>query len=408
MEVSEKQVLLNKILALQDRVVKLELENSELSHCHDDSLAYFIAQYVPLMVLVKDAKSGRVLFWNRCCEETIGLKQGEVLGKTVFDVFPKNEAEVFAAGDREALENSRTIEFEQLKVTTRELGVRTFRITKTPLFIKSPEPKLLIQAQDITERVKAEDEFARQRRLTESIIDAIPSQLAVLDYHGTIVAVNQAWDNFGYDNGAVDANLVGVGVNYLESCCKARNSRENGSLDAGRALAGIKDILSEVQTEFTMEYECSSPERIRHYQMNVSSLEYEGRRGALVFHFDITQRKKAENIIRASHRRVEEQVRERTAELQLFEKIFSSAMEGIVLTDAAGTILNVNEAFVRITGYGREEAIGQNTRLLKSGRHADSFFQEMWRQLIEEDYWEGEIWNRRSNGEVYPEWLSCD
>ncbi len=95
----------------------------------------------------------------------------------------------------------------------------------------------------------------------------------------------------------------------------------------------------------------------------------------------------------------------KSAELQqqLAASVFSHAREGIMITDAAGNIVRVNDTFSQITGYGREEAVGKNTRMLSSGRHAPVFFETMWSDLKEKGYWSGEIWNRRKDGEVYAE-----
>jgi len=82
------------------------------------------------------------------------------------------------------------------------------------------------------------------------------------------------------------------------------------------------------------------------------------------------------------------------------------AQEGIVITDADQVILRVNRAFSDITGYAAEEAIGQTPRLLKSGRHDAAFYQTMWDRICRDGYWQGEIWNRRKSGEIYPEWLN--
>lgn len=86
--------------------------------------------------------------------------------------------------------------------------------------------------------------------------------------------------------------------------------------------------------------------------------------------------------------------------------VFENAKEGVIITDPSGTILNVNKAFCRVTGYSLEEVVGKNPRLLHSGHHPESFYQQMWQALANEGQWQGEIWNRRKNGDVYLEWLS--
>ena len=80
--------------------------------------------------------------------------------------------------------------------------------------------------------------------------------------------------------------------------------------------------------------------------------------------------------------------------------------EGIVITDSKGKILRVNRAFTRITGYMAEEIIGENARRLQSGRQDAAFYRHLWDTVLATGYWQGEIWNRRKNGEIYPEWLS--
>lgn len=103
---------------------------------------------------------------------------------------------------------------------------------------------------------------------------------------------------------------------------------------------------------------------------------------------DITQRKFAES------------------KLQLAASVFTHAREGIGIADADGNFMDVNEAFTRITGYRREEVLGRNPRILKSGRQGNPFYAELWRDLLDKGYWSGEIWNRRKSGEVYAEILT--
>ncbi|MGZ4955174.1 MAG: EAL domain-containing protein, partial [Methylobacter sp.] len=93
------------------------------------------------------------------------------------------------------------------------------------------------------------------------------------------------------------------------------------------------------------------------------------------------------------------------AELRIAATAFES-QEGMSITDANQVILKVNKAFTRITGYSLEEAIGQTHALLKSGRQDSHFYQTLQHSLKQDGYWEGEIWDKRKNGEIYPAWLS--
>lgn len=89
--------------------------------------------------------------------------------------------------------------------------------------------------------------------------------------------------------------------------------------------------------------------------------------------------------------------------LQLSASVFTHAHEGIMITTAEGNIVDVNDAFTAITGYSREEVLGENPRILSSGRHSPEYYAAMWASLREEGHWYGEVWNRRKNGEVFAE-----
>lgn len=108
----------------------------------------------------------------------------------------------------------------------------------------------------------------------------------------------------------------------------------------------------------------------------------------LAWVYDITERKNAEE------------------RLQLAAKVVETANEGIMITGPDGTIEAVNTAFTRITGYSLEEAIGKKPSILKSGRHEQDFYRDMWRSITDTGQWQGEVWNRRRSGEVFIEWLS--
>ncbi len=91
--------------------------------------------------------------------------------------------------------------------------------------------------------------------------------------------------------------------------------------------------------------------------------------------------------------------------LRLNASVFENALEGVIVADPAGNIIDINGAFTRLTGYGREDSIGKNPRFLKSGRHDKEFYVRMWASLTETGEWQGEIWNRRKDGEVIVEML---
>ena len=94
------------------------------------------------------------------------------------------------------------------------------------------------------------------------------------------------------------------------------------------------------------------------------------------------------------------------ADVMKAEKIIENASEGITVTDAQGNIVAVNPSFTRITGYSRSEVLGKNPSMLSSGRHSKAFYAQMWAEIGRTGHWQGEVFNRRKSGEVYPQWLT--
>ncbi|MFA6921655.1 MAG: EAL domain-containing protein [Gallionella sp.] len=99
-------------------------------------------------------------------------------------------------------------------------------------------------------------------------------------------------------------------------------------------------------------------------------------------------------------------VRAGEAQLKLSAQVFVNSREAIVITDVENNIIQVNKAFTEITGYSPEEVIGKNPRMLSSGQQDREFYRNMWETLLKLDIWQGELMDRRKDGEVYPKWLS--
>lgn len=116
----------------------------------------------------------------------------------------------------------------------------------------------------------------------------------------------------------------------------------------------------------------------------------DGRRLAMTMAVDVTERKRAED------------------EMRLASLVFQNSSEGMTVTDASGNIISVNPAFLSLTGYRADEVIGKNPRFLKSGQHDEAFYRAMWAELETSGRWQGEIWNRRKNGEVFAERLTIN
>jgi two-component system CheB/CheR fusion protein len=95
-------------------------------------------------------------------------------------------------------------------------------------------------------------------------------------------------------------------------------------------------------------------------------------------------------------------------ELRIAAKVFDTTTEGVMITDPEHRILRVNDAFTLITGFTADEVRGRSPRIIASGRHNEDFYRSMWEEIDRTGGWQGEIWNKRKNGEIYPEWLSIN
>ncbi len=239
------------------------------------------------------------------------------------------------------------------------------------------------------------ESYARREQLLKAsetfkstVLNSLNAEIAVVDRKGVIRAVNARWTQFSLENSAepgMPTPRTGVGNNYLAVCRAAADAAPQEALQVHN---GLQSVLEGRLASFSLEYPCNSPQQQRWFSMTAMPLGPDASGGAVITHTDISQRKLAE------------------AKLMLAASVFREAHEGIIITSADGTILDVNEAFVRITGYNREEAIGQSPRILGSGRQGPDFYAAMWIALKEKDHWSGEIWNRRKNGEVYAELLN--
>ena len=123
-------------------------------------------------------------------------------------------------------------------------------------------------------------------------------------------------------------------------------------------------------------------------EVHDTSVDFDGSPAILTAISDVTERNRVDSA------------------LQLSASVFTHAREGICIVDSKGAIVNVNEAFCRMTGYARDQVLGQNPRILQSGRHGKDFYAAMWSVLHEVDHWNGELWDRRADGTEYPASLS--
>ncbi|NTV94790.1 MAG: EAL domain-containing protein [Thiobacillus sp.] len=145
------------------------------------------------------------------------------------------------------------------------------------------------------------------------------------------------------------------------------------------------------------------------YDVDLPETHY-GEVGAMVEGFKHMREQVAlrEEQLLSHNARLAEQISKGAFDLLLAGSVVDNTSEGVMVTDGAGRILSVNPAFSEITGYSAEEAVGNTPRLIRSERHGGDFYRAMWDSLMHDGRWQGEIWNRRKNGEVFLEWLTIN
>lgn len=163
-------------------------------------------------------------------------------------------------------------------------------------------------------------------------------------------------------------------------------------VDYPKALASIKKHLAGLSPSHQMELRClTKAGEWRWILTRGRIVEWDSKGQALRMsgtHTDISERKQFEQAQRDA------------------STVFTSSYEGIMVVNTNGLISKVNPAFMRITGFREDEVLGQSPKILSSGHHTDDFYQHLWKDLIKNDFWRGEIWNRRKSGEEFIELLS--
>lgn len=226
---------------------------------------------------------------------------------------------------------------------------------------------------DITERKEMERKEVESRQLLSTIIENAAALVYVCDNRNRLILCNQQFEK-------------AVGHQRSDIIGKMRTS----FLPSEIAHEHYQNDLQVLQNKVTTSFEETNLEADGlHTYLTIKNPLYSehGEAWAVIgISTDITARKRSEN------------------EGKLAATVFRHTADGIIITDVDATIVSVNQAYTKITGYEAQEALGRKPSMLQSGRQDKIFYEEMWRQIIDHGVWQGEIWNRRKNGEIFPAW----
>jgi len=231
---------------------------------------------------------------------------------------------------------------------------------------------------DYTERLTAEREVRKSREILLAIMNNSTSMVALKDLAGRYEFVNHQFEKFF----KVDAEKVIGKTDAQIFPRKMADDFRTKELEVVR-----KKSVIEFEDHLMIE---SDRERLLH-SVRFPLLDEDGEVYSVCTQAtDVTEHKHAED------------------QLRLAARVFDRAGEGIIVTDPQQNILTINEAFTQMTGYSSDEAIGKTPAMLSSGKHDKNFYDDLWTRLSNHGWWQGEIWNKRKNGEIYPEWLTIN
>ncbi|MBF0261571.1 MAG: EAL domain-containing protein [Magnetococcales bacterium] len=243
----------------------------------------------------------------------------------------------------------------------------------------SGRARALALAEEMTRELReSEVERRRGEALVRAVVDTVVNAIIVIDVNKIVQVFNPAARRmFGF----TEEEILGNNVNLLmpDPVKGAHDGYVERYLEHGeRKVIGTGREVTCLRKDKSL-----FPAELFINEMNVN-----GFRMFVGVVNDITGRKRAEDS------------------LILARRVFENAGEAILITDPQGRITDVNPAYERITGYSRAEVLGKSPNVTKSGRHDAEFYRGMWTQLLAAGNWEGEIWDRRKNGEIFPKWVS--
>lgn len=331
-----------------------------------------VFQQCPDILLIARHSDGCLLEVNEAFEEQIGLPPDQVIGRTATDL------------DLWGVEGSGPLLLERLHqggIRNLEMSFRRSNgqlftgLTSAETFELDGTPALVVAVRDISQLKETQQQLQTSEEKFAKAFHASPDGLLLSrQSDGLLLEVNEGFCRLtGYDlNPTIDQTSLDLGI-WVD-------------------LNERKRLVDQLNRDgFVRDFTCHirrSDGQIRLCELSARPLPITGVDCMLTIARDITERHLMQE------------------KLQLAATVFENTAEGVLITDIDQRISAVNRAFSEITGYSEIEALGQTPRLLASGQHDSAFYLAMWHQLTAEGHWQGEIYNKRKNGELYPSWLT--
>jgi diguanylate cyclase (GGDEF)-like protein/PAS domain S-box-containing protein len=325
-------------------------------------------------------KEGRYVACNRAFEQFTGKPAAELFLRTDQEVFTDDKIELFTYGDQ-ALFNTGLAQIYTRCVIGDEEDIKFLEIVKTPIVEQEQLQGLIAIARNVTEHYCTETALRYSQMMLSLVMDNIPQAIFWQSQQGIFLGCNR---NFIQFIGLDSAQKV---IGKKESELRLIYPRLIPFLEA--LQQSVMDI-SEQQPRQVITF--AHPNHNKNCWLELSYVQLINEENKelvrLICFEDITARRHSEERLRH------------------ISKALENNTEAVLITDEKTRILAINRAFSNITGYTEAEALNRTPReLVFSGKHEAEFYQNMWHSIHSVGHWEGEILNRRKNGEIYPEWL---
>ncbi len=327
------------------------------------------ARHNAVMLLV-DAASGRIADANAAAVRFYGHTREQLCDMSIQDInaMAADQVELARAN---ALAGSRNTFVFPHRLASGE--TRTVEVHSTPIAVND-QTVLFSIIHDITERDRFERALVMENARNELFLKRASDGIHVLDTSGRLI---EASDSLCAMLGYAKPELLAMTVADLEAPVRT-----------GEPMSAIIRSLMELGSGATFEtqYRCRDGSLLD-MELSTAGIELDGQPLLYVSARDITERKHQFDAVRQA------------------ASVFAHAHDGIIICDAEQRIVDVNPAFMRVTGYAKDEVVGRSPDFLSSGRYDDAFYRAMQESLRANGFWEGEIWNRHKGGDLYLERL---
>ncbi len=315
------------------------------------------------------AESGQIMDINRTWHEKLGYRKDEMTGRSISEFDSPEYAGRVSERVTQVKRNGHAI-FESAHahkngtIIPVEVNARIIEIGE--------DVRILSVVRDITDRKRMEGQLATREARYRGVIETSAEGFWVVDMNGQLLEAN---DTYAKISGYSHEELLAMRIPDLE----AKESPEDTAVHMETVMKNGYDRFESLHRK--------KDGTVWPVEVVASFWPMEGGR-FFVFCRDITE-----------HKRQDE-------EKKLAMTVFQNINEALTVTDAQHRIIAVNPAFIRLTGYTAEEVLGRNPNILSSGRHDSEFYREMWQSLSDTGEWQGEIWDRRKDGELIAEWMT--